>query len=240
MSSDSYKTQSYLLVGLVILLTCSLPLIGNGAGAFTLFPSLSQTINRHVVYQTVTLLITLGFLWLLRHVRPLVFSEYFRKGDIAAPFKPVPALMMRPKAGQNWKQEGRDLAIVISAVTAVIIYFQVSFDQSMKVARLWSILPFSLLFAMTNAFIEECITRLGVVVALKGVIGDKALPSISAIIFGIVHYWGSPGGIAGMLAAGFLGWLLAKSILETKGIFWAWLIHFLQDVIILTALFWTD
>jgi len=29
---------------------------------------------------------------------------------------------------------------------------------------------------------------------------------------------------------------LAKSILETKGIFWAWLIHFLQDIIIFTAL----
>jgi uncharacterized protein len=37
--------------------------------------------------------------------------------------------------------------------------------------------------------------------------------------------------------AGFLGWLLAKSIVETRGIFWAWFIHFLQDVIIFTGFF---
>ena len=52
----------------------------------------------------------------------------------------------------------------------------------------------------------------------------------------MVHYWGNPGGVVGMVVAAFLGWFLTKSILETKGIFWAWLIHFLQDVIIISAL----
>lgn len=35
--------------------------------------------------------------------------------------------------------------------------------------------------------------------------------------------------------AGLLGWLLAKSVLETNGIFWVWGIHFLQDVVIFSA-----
>jgi hypothetical protein len=35
--------------------------------------------------------------------------------------------------------------------------------------------------------------------------------------------------------AGLLGWLLAKSVLETNGIFWAWCIHFLQDIVIFSA-----
>jgi len=35
----------------------------------------------------------------------------------------------------------------------------------------------------------------------------------------------------------FLGWLLAKSIAETEGMFWAWFIHFLQDLIIFGGLF---
>jgi uncharacterized protein len=39
----------------------------------------------------------------------------------------------------------------------------------------------------------------------------------------------------GMLLAGFLGWLLAKSVFETQGLFWAWGIHFLQDVVIISA-----
>jgi hypothetical protein len=31
---------------------------------------------------------------------------------------------------------------------------------------------------------------------------------------------------------GFLAWLLGKSVLETKGLLWAWFIHFLPDVVI--------
>jgi hypothetical protein len=29
--------------------------------------------------------------------------------------------------------------------------------------------------------------------------------------------------------------LLAKSVVETNGIFWAWFIHFLQDIVIFSA-----
>lgn len=97
-------------------------------------------------------------------------------------------------------------------------------------------MPFSIAFALSNSFVEESITRLGVVVVLKGRLKDKTIPLISALLFGTIHYWGNPGGFLGVIVAGFLGWFLAKSILETKGIFWAWLIHFVQDIIIFSAL----
>ena len=102
--------------------------------------------------------------------------------------------------------------------------------------KVLTVLPFSILFSLSNSFIEESITRLGVIVVLKGKVKDRIIPLISALLFGGVHYFGNPGGIPGVLAAGFLGWFLAKSILETKGIFWAWLIHFVQDVIIFSVL----
>jgi membrane protease YdiL (CAAX protease family) len=57
---------------------------------------------------------------------------------------------------------------------------------------------------------------------------------MSALIFGVIHYFGMPGKIPGMLMAGFMGWLLTFAIIQTSGIFWAWSIHFAQDVIILT------
>ncbi|NUQ25067.1 MAG: hypothetical protein HUU34_14055 [Saprospiraceae bacterium] len=70
----------------------------------------------------------------------------------------------------------------------------------------------------------------------------KAMTSIanrvclwSAAIFGGIYYFGTPGGPLGLLMAGFLGWLLAKSLVETRGFGWAWSIHFLQDVVILFA-----
>ena len=37
-------------------------------------------------------------------------------------------------------------------------------------------------------------------------------------------------GVVGVLLATFLGWILAKSMQETRGLFWAWFIHFWQDV----------
>lgn len=83
---------------------------------------------------------------------------------------------------------------------------------------------------------EESITRLGIVVVLKDILKDRIIPLVSALIFGTVHYWGNPGGFLSVIVAGFLGWLLTKSILETNGIFWAWLIHFIQDIIIFSAI----
>ncbi len=39
----------------------------------------------------------------------------------------------------------------------------------------------------------------------------------------------------GFLMTGFLAWVLGKAMLETKGFFWPWLIHFLPDVVIFYA-----
>ena len=56
---------------------------------------------------------------------------------------------------------------------------------------------------------------------------------IAAVFFGMAHYlYGSPPGVAGFLMTAFLGWLLGKSMLETKGILWPWFIHFLSDVVV--------
>lgn len=116
------------------------------------------------------------------------------------------------------------------------MYFQGIKGNGVVFADVLKILPFVFIFAITNSFVEETITRLGVVVSLHGSVSDKTIPMISALIFGVIHYWGSPSGITGVIVAGFLGWFLAKSILETRGIFWAWIIHFMQDIIIFSVI----
>ena len=73
-------------------------------------------------------------------------------------------------------------------------------------------------------------------VVCKDLLSDRAIAMLSGALFGSIHFFGIPGGVTGVIVAVFLGWLLCKSILETKGIFWAWFIHFLQDVIIFSAL----
>lgn len=36
--------------------------------------------------------------------------------------------------------------------------------------------------------------------------------------------------------AGIAGWFWGKSIIETRGFFWAWLIHAVQNVVIYTLI----
>jgi hypothetical protein len=59
-----------------------------------------------------------------------------------------------------------------------------------------------------------------------------SLLMIAATFFGIGHFYGVPYGVIGVVMATFLGWLLSKAMIERRGFFWAWFIHFLQDVLI--------
>ena len=201
-----------------------------------LFEGLSGAINKQIVYQSSTLLLSFLFLAILFVTKKDAFRTYFKKGDTAAPIVPEPYVGIKPTEGENWSHIGRNFAVVVSLVTGIVIYFQLFKDSGIEASTILKVLPFSVLFAFSNSFVEEIITRLGVVVTFRNVLSDKIVPLVSAVIFGTVHYWGNPGGLTGVVVAGFLGWLLAKSIIETKGIFWAWLIHFLQDVIIFCAL----
>lgn len=226
------------LLLLVIALTASLPLLGIWASGVEWNENWNPLINRQIIYQSITLGITIVFLFVLRFSRKGVFLAHFQKGNIRAPFNPVPQLGIKAsKPGENWFHLGRNFAIVITAVTVLVIFMQIVREGETNWMNVLRYFPLILLFSLVNSFVEESITRLGVIVALKEKIKDNHIALISGAIFGIVHFWGYPGGFVGLLVAGFLGWLLAKSILETKGIFWAWFIHFLQDVVIISAFF---
>jgi hypothetical protein len=133
-------------------------------------------------------------------------------------------------------QLGIQFALIISGVTFVVIYFQLMRGKRLQEHTLRFFL-WVVVLALMNAFTEEMITRFSVVALLDNLIPLPYVYLTSALICGSVHYFGMPGKIPGVLMAGFLGWLLAKSIGETQGFFWAWLIHFLQDVIIFAGLF---
>lgn len=218
---------------MVIALTALLPILSHYLNATQLWGSLPAPISKQLVYQPLTMCITLAFLLILSKTRPTTFKTYFKRGKLNAAITPVPQVGIKPKKGENWKHVGWNFTIVISVITAGLIYFT---TPKINYQHLLLHLPFVLVFALINSFVEEIITRFGVVVTLKDKVPERTIALISGALFGIVHYWGTPGGFGGVLLAGFLGWLLAKSILETKGIFWAWFIHFIQDVIIIAAL----
>ena len=232
----SFKTKETVLFLLIILCTIGLAVLSYMTNGVIFFDGLSEAINKQMVYQPITLGGTAIFLFILYLTKKDVFVTYFRKGNLSASVIPEPYVGIVPKKEENWSHIGRNFAVVISLVTATVIYFQILKSSDATATDMLQTLPFALLFALSNSFVEESITRVGMVVVCKDLLSDRVIAMLSGAVFGSIHFFGNPGGVTGMIVAGFLGWLLCKSILETKGIFWAWFIHFLQDVIIFSAL----
>ncbi|NPV55076.1 MAG: CPBP family intramembrane metalloprotease [Anaerolineae bacterium] len=194
----------------------------------------NEFVDGKLKYQIVTLVVSLLVLAVVYASRPANAQRFYRWGDMKAPAQAVGWLGI--KTGDNWLGVGLNFAIIVSVATGAFIFFSMARGQSLEPGNArW--LPWVLVLAASNAFVEEAITRLGVVTALDGALPRPWIYIISALVFAIPHFFGVPGGALGSLMAGFLGWLLAKSIGETGGMGWAWLIHFIQDIIIFGAMF---
>jgi membrane protease YdiL (CAAX protease family) len=169
--------------------------------------------------------------WLLN---PESFKSILSIGNISAAGEELKIFGI--KKGDTWLKTGISLSIIISLVTGIFMFFQLkgmSIDYSLlKTGLLWIVL-----FSLSNSFAEEMIFRVGINAPLRGLLSPNLIFLISAVVFGLAHFQGMPNGIIGMLLAGLLGYVLSKSVHETDGVFWAWIIHFLQDVIIIGSLF---
>lgn len=161
------------------------------------------------------------------------FSLFFRPGDTGAKTEPLKLLGITGE--DTWKKVGVVIALILTAGTLVFMTTAVVRTGGVMNLMLLKFLPFILIFSATNAWSEEMFARFTVVAGLAGRLKPRTIFWISAAIFGIPHYFGTPGGPVGVLMAGFLGWLLAKAVYETRGMFWAWFIHFVQDVVIFSA-----
>lgn len=131
----------------------------------------------------------------------------------------------------TWIRLGLILSVCITLGTLAFLIISGS-PSSSFVARIVPLLPFILVISAMNAFSEEIAYRAALLVPLRAVLGKSQALLLTAALFGLWHYYGVPYGIVGVFMAGILGWLLGKSMLETKGVFWAWFIHFWQDVAI--------
>ncbi len=186
-------------------------------------------VNNHAKYQVALLLLSLIVLFFAYLQNPHNLMLLLSVGDISAPANSMQWFGI--SENRTWIFAGIYLSTVITFGTLSFVYIQ--FRKSKICAG--EILPYVgwiLLFSLINSFSEEAIFRLGVISPLFGGLGESTLILLSAVIFGLVHFGGMPHGLIGMLMAGFLGWFLAKSVIDTHGIFWAWFIHFIQDVVI--------
>ena len=189
-------------------------------------PSFGVYMPAELALNLVVTLAVIAMLWFVMRDRR---AFYLATGDLSAPAEPIPWLGVKP--GHGWNKTGRDLAIFISlgTLTFLVLAGRPSIDIAVQVL---GFLPVVLVAAALNAFNEEVTYKASFLSVLLVPVGSRHALWMVAAYFGIAHFYGVPYGVIGVGLASFLGWILAKSMLDTRGLAWAWFIHFWQDVLI--------
>lgn len=155
-------------------------------------------------------------------------SEFFLvKGQPDAPAAPVRWLGINKPV--SWARLGWILSVCITL--GLLVFLVLAGRPTLETMKLaLPLLPAVLIFAALNAFSENVSYRAALLSPLHTLFRPSQVLLLTAAYFGISHYYGVPYGVIGVVMATFLGWLLSKSMLETKGMLWPWFIHFCQDV----------
>jgi len=138
----------------------------------------------------------------------------------------------------SWGRLSVISAVLISLGTLLLTLITVTgFSLPAGAAELPRYLPVIAGFALVNSFCEGLVYRNAVLGPLKDILPKDQIILTAAVFFGIAHYRGAPGGIIGVVMSSLLGWYMCRSMYESRGFLPPWIIHFLQDVVIFTAIF---
>lgn len=190
-------------------------------------PSFVQSILKMQIPRFVmALVIFTGLLIFKKHPR----NFFVVKGDINAAVKPIKWLGI--KEGSSWRKFGPEFGLYLTVGLVIFLLIAGGIPSGTSLSGAVVFIPLIIIMACNNAFFEELLCRASFLSVLENVIGGKHSLMITSVLFGIGHYYGVPYGILGVLLSWFLGYILAKSMLETRGFFWAFIIHIVMDVFI--------
>jgi membrane protease YdiL (CAAX protease family) len=183
---------------------------------------LADTFQQRVLWITVVPLTLIGSGIGLRKL-------YIAWGDPKAPASP--SRLLQGNKTLPWNKVVWGWLPWYVVIVLLIVWFQVrpTFTQ---VSQAFIFLPLLFLAAVLNAFGEEFIFRSVMLARLEPAVGSQQAIWMAAGLFGFMHYFGYPNGIPGVLLAGYLGWIAAKSMVETGGFVWAMLIHIIGDFLL--------
>jgi membrane protease YdiL (CAAX protease family) len=192
---------------------------------FTVIAMTAQSVEMGVA------LLLIGMLFLLRKHRQRFFLE---KGDINAKIEPVKWL------GQKSPSPLWRFGLVFTFVVIVAQFFMLILPLSTTsdtLRHLIPLIPMILLLAAANGFTEEITFRAAPISTVYEVVGKTNAIWMAAILFGLSHYIGGiPSGVPGALITTFLGWFFGKCMMDSRGFFWPWLFHTLQDILPFTLM----
>jgi hypothetical protein len=149
---------------------------------------------------------------------------YLAVGDIRATAEPT--RLKIPHKPQPWTTFGRNYAIIS---VGLLLFFLIPAVQPSLANFSVGLLLFAFVCAAMNSFAEEFLYRSALIPQVLPLFGKGATLMLVPAWFGLAHYFGVPNGLTGVLLAGVGGWFFAKSMIETRGMAWAWFLHFLAD-----------
>jgi membrane protease YdiL (CAAX protease family) len=155
------------------------------------------------------------------------------RGNLSAPAQPIPFVGLRRPI--PWTVFGPALLVVFGVALPLFLYFTVYPDFT-NYGRILRCLPWILVVAILNAANEEFQFRSVLLAHLRNVVSPAEAAALTAVLFGLGHYYGQPSGPLGVVMAGIAGWFWARSMIETRGFVWAFFIHLVQDIVILSFL----
>jgi len=188
-------------------------------------PFMQEMLSVQIPRFTIAVLLVLIMLILVRSFE----GFFFVKGKLDAEAAPIPLIIDKPS---SWRILGPAIAGAMCLGLTVFVLAFGNLPSLKSLAGVLPLLPFVLLFAASNAFGEEMIYRAPWLAALEGPLGPLHALLITAVFFGIEHFYGVPYGVLGVTMAFIPGWLMGKAMLETRGFFWAWVIHISMDIVI--------
>ena len=153
-------------------------------------------------------------------LRPRDF--YLAVGDLRATAEPIGI----PRKPEPWTTFGRNYAII--SVGLLLLFLVPALQPSLAEVSI-GLVAFAAVCALMNAFAEEFLYRAALIPQVLPLFGKHSTLLLVPAWFGLAHWFGVPSGLTGVLLAAIGGWFFTRSMIETRGIAWAWFLHFLAD-----------
>lgn len=168
-------------------------------------------------------------LWAMRYRRSDVFLV---KGQLDAVGAPIRWLgITKP---YSYRRFGPLAALCIGV--GLFIFLVIGGGRAALTSQALTVGAFAaaICLAAVNAFYENVTFQAAPLATLHQAVGPQQAMLLCAVYFGLGHFYGVPYGVVGVVMAAAMGWILNKTMLETKGFFWPWFIHFCQDALVFT------
>lgn len=135
--------------------------------------------------------------------------------------------------GKLWIGFGVTCALVVGL--AAVIYWQAGAGAVKGASAGVRYLPLALVLAAMNSFAEEMLYRGALLGTLLPHVSANQAIAMTAALFGIAHYHGTPSGFPGMGLTFIAGWIFGFAMVETRSILLPWFLHFIPDAVIFVA-----